>query len=245
MSTSNNRQNTLLVGSSGYIGSNVPFACITMDLKEGKDFLAQRPRKFQTLIFLAAMLESEMASALYNERLYHKLDEWLIAYPDTHVIYASSAAVYGESTIAQKENSYLRPVNLYGESKLAGEYHVREYKNHTVLRFANVYGKMGGQPGHGVTELFQAGGKIIYGDGNQTRDFVNIVHIWKAISLARKYPEYWQGVFNISTSEPSTINEWFRLHGRGEPEYRPAREGDIFSSLLDNAKMNNRIALCR
>lgn len=235
----------LLVGSDGYIGSNCPFECDTMDIKSGRDFTEKRPKKYKTLIFLAARLKNTNPDFIYNEFLYIQLDKWLNRFPDTHVIYASSAAVYGEGIRPHKENELLVPVNLYGKSKLSGEFRVREYENHTVLRFGNVYDRMHGQDGHGVTELFKAGHKVIFGDGNQVRDFVPISMIWRVIECAVKYPKYWQGVFNISTSDPVTINDWYKRYGRGEPVYEPVREGDIYMSMLDNTKMKDRLALCQ
>lgn len=239
------RDNTLLVGSDGYIGSNCPFGCDKIDIKGGQDFLKTEPRFYKTIIFLAARLGGTKQDYLYNERLYNQLDRWLVHYPDTHVIYSSSAAIYGEGDWYRKENEYPNPIGLYGITKLSGEFRVRDYDQHTVLRFANVYGKMNGQPGHGVTEIFQGGYSVIFGDGNQIRDFVPIEKIWEAIELAKNYPEYWQGVFNVSLSEPITINTWFKLHGKGKPKHIGKRKSDIHTSILDSSKMRSRIALCQ
>lgn len=235
---------TLLVGAEGYIGSNCPFETDKIDLKTNQDFLEWLPRSYDTIIFLAARLNNNISDFNYNERLYQKLDEWLELYPKTHVIYASSAAVYSDTPISHKENEYPKPIALYGESKLAGEYRVREYMNHTALRFGNVYGKMNGQTGHGVTELFQRGQKTIFGDGKQVRDFVHVSRIWQVIELARKFPEIWQGITNVSMARPVTINDWFNIHGKGTPRYAKPRVGDIQVSILDNSKMLNRMALC-
>lgn len=238
------KSDILLVGAGGYIGSNCPFPCDKIDLKYGMDFLKAAIREYKAIIFLASRIEDfGEEDYVYNKLLYRRLDKWLRKYHSTHVIYSSSAAVYGESTgDPSKENEYLIPINLYGRSKLAGEYHVREYDIHTVLRFANVYG---GQGGHGVTEAFQGGQAMIYGDGEQVRDFVPVSKIWEIIQLALEYPHLWQGVYNVSLSKPSTINDWYKKHGIGEPVHTDPRAGDIRTSVLDNSKMKEHIALCQ
>lgn len=249
MSTSEQPMSTmsdiLLVGSDGYIGSNTPLVADGIDLKTGTDFLEIEIKEYKTIVFLAARLEPTPEDYAYNERLYDKLDKWVAEYPDTHVIYASSAAVYGEGFKSHKENDYLVPLNLYGMGKLLGEYHVREYPKHTVFRFSNVYGKAQGLPGHGVTEAFEKGGNEIYGDGEQTRDFIHVNELWRYICSAVNHPDKWQGVFNLASGESKSINEWFKIHGTGKPNYKPAREGDIYDSALDNAKAVERLEQCR
>lgn len=237
---------TLLVGSDGYIGSNCNMSDTDkMDIESGHDFLNQNIGPYDCIVFLAARLDPTKAAYEYNEGLYSRLDAWLKMRPNTHVIYASSAAVYGESSVVNREGDYPRPISLYGESKLSGEFRVREYDRHTVLRFGNVYGKLNGQEGHGATELFQMGVKTIYGDGEQVRDFVPVSKIWQVIRMARKYPKYWQGVFNVSLSKPKTVNQWYAEHGHGDPDHVAARRGDIRISLLDNTKMRQRLILCK
>lgn len=235
----------LLVGSDGYIGSNCPFDCDKADIESGNDFLKLEPKEYDTIIFLASKLESTKEAVLYNEELYAALDAWVNKFPLTHVIYSSSAAVYGEGVISWKEFDYPIPINGYGHSKLSGEYHVREYQLHTVLRFGNVYGKLEGKDGHGVTEKFKSGSIIINGDGEQVRDFVPIETIWKVIDMAVEHVGNWQGVFNVSMSTPMTINEWYKLHGFGKPMHVEPRPGDIRVSKLNNLKMKRSIELCR
>lgn len=240
----------LVVGSEGYVGSNCTLDnFVGIDKKSGGDFLNVIPdRQYATIVFLAiaeVSITSSIEDYLYNESLYDALDAWLVAFPRTHVIFASSAAVYGESTRPVKESDYLAPLSLYGRSKLAGEFRVREYQRHTVLRFGNVYGKLKGQAGHGVTEAFQSGQRVIYGNGEQIRDFVEIGLIWRVIEAAINYPVIWRGVTNISTGEGVSINEWFEKWGMGVPSYALGRPLEIFNSVLDNTKMFRRLAECQ
>lgn len=152
--------------------------------------------------------------------------------------------MYGDTTQPSKESDYLTPIGFYGRSKLAGEYRVREYMHHTVFRFGNVYGKLEGLEGRGVTEIFMNGGNKIYGDGSQVRDFVHMTYIWSAIMAAIEYPVIWRGVTNIGTGEGTTVNDWFKKFGEGEPEYLPARDVDVSYSVLDNTKMIRRLEAC-
>lgn len=242
------RNNILLVGSDGYIGSNCPIKDVRgIDLKSGDDFLDfPIQERYKVIIFLASRVKDfHEGDLVYNAGLYKRLNDWVRLLPSTHVIYASSAAVYGDGIGARKESDYLSPINLYGQSKLAGEYYVREYPNHTVFRFANVYGQMDGDEGHGVTEIFQHGGQTIFGDGTQVRDFVPVSKIWEVIQAASDNPGFWQGVYNLSLSKPVTINDWYQRHGRGLPEYVDPREGDIYTSILDNSKMKEHLSLCQ
>lgn len=241
------KSSVLLVGAEGYIGSNCTLQdAQNIDLKTGQDFLTYPiVSKIKTIIFLAAAapdVDQTIADYLYNESLYDRLDRWLSVRPNIHVIFASSAAVYGETTRPSRENDYLAPLNLYGRSKLAGEFRVREYKYHTVLRFGNVYGTLTGQKGRGVTEIFAAGGNKIYGNGEQVRDFVPISMIWNAIEAAVNNRDKWQGVINVSTGISTTINDWFKEWGSGKAEYSPERQFDIQFSTLDNKKMLERLS---
>lgn len=242
--------NILLVGSEGYIGSNCPIKNIKkIDLKNGQDFLTYPiDNEIQTIIFLASAkpnINQTQEDYLYNEKLYDRLDQWVKNNNMVHVIFASSAAVYGNTIKPSKENDYLEPINIYGRSKLSGEYRIREYPRHTILRFGNVYGHMQGKSGNGVTEIFMNGGNKIYGDGTQIRDFVPIRIIWNVINSAINYPVQWRGVINVGTGKGKTINEWFKGWGHGEPEYAPFIDGDVLFSTLNNNKMLERLKLCR
>ena len=61
---------------------------------------------------------------------------------------------------------------------------------------------------------------------------------------AIEYPVIWRGVTNIGTGEGTTVNDWFKKFGEGEPEYLPARDVDVSYSVLDNTKMIRRLEAC-
>ncbi len=142
------------------------------------------------------------------------------------VIFSSTGgAIYGECNGPAAETAPLEPVSPYGTGKLAGEEYVRAYNRlhgsiHVVLRFGNVYGPRQDPHGEaGVVAIFLgalARGEEarIFGDGEQTRDYVYVGDVARA-SLAALGQE--GGVFNIGTGRETSVNELYELvpHGRG------------------------------
>ncbi len=166
------------------------------------------------------------------------------------VVYASSAAVYGIPRYLPVDE--VHPVSLlsgYGISKYTAEHYLSVCKSvygldYTVLRYANVYGprQYGGGEG-GVVAIFldrvlKGEAPKIFGDGEQTRDFVYVKDV-VAANLAAMDRGSGQ-VVNVSTGRAATVNQLFGmiagLAGRDiKPEYNPPRPGDIRDSRLDNA----------
>jgi len=169
-------------------------------------------------------------------------------------VYPSSASVYGEvGNLPITEESPLNPISPYAASKLAAECYVRVfgkvYGIETVcLRYFNVYGPR--QPNNdysGVITLFinrllNNEPPIIYGDGEQTRDFVNIQDVVRANMLAMNSKNAVGGIFNIATGEPCTINRLVDLllsvTGKKQlcPMHEAPRLGDIRHSYADISK---------
>ena len=162
------------------------------------------------------------------------------------VVYASSAAVYGEPVyLPIDEDHPLKPVNLYGESKYVGERLVGLYSRRyglrgVSLRYFNVYGpRMRGGPYAGVihnfvVRLLLGDTPIIYGDGNQTRDFVYVTDVAEANIAALESGA--EGVFNIGTGRGVSINELYRMLCRVVgycpiPHYEAPRPGDVRRSV--------------
>ena len=167
------------------------------------------------------------------------------------VVYASSAAVYGDlgQEIA-REDCVCRPSTAYGADKYGSELHAKVgYIVHLVpsvgLRFFNVYGPRQdpSSPYSGVISIFAdriaRGSPItLHGDGSQTRDFVFVLdvvaHLLAAMKVARRQPE--AQVLNVCTGRETSILELARILGalaRREVEILagPARAGDILRSL--------------
>jgi UDP-glucose 4-epimerase len=164
-----------------------------------------------------------------------------------HVVFSSTGgAVYGETVRPAREDDPLTPLAPYGASKLAGEQYLATWNRlhgtgHVTLRFANVYGprqlpKLEG----GVIAIFfnrvVAGEKVtIFGDGEQTRDFVYVADVVAAMLAAA---EHRGGVFNVGTGIETSVNRLYSVMQDitgtdAEPEYAPARLGDLLRSTVD------------
>jgi nucleoside-diphosphate-sugar epimerase len=169
-------------------------------------------------------------------------------------VYASSCAVYGEPVnLPINEEHPARPMSPYGVSKLAAEHYCRVfyevYGIETVcLRFFNVYGprQMIG-PYSGVIVQFidklKHGEKpIIYGDGNQTRDFVFVGDVVDAYLRAMRCKNCVGETINVGSGVETSINRLadalIELFGTRDikPVYAKARAGDIRRSYADLSK---------
>ena len=180
-------------------------------------------------------------------------------YAVKHIVFFSSAAVYGDNlNIPLHEEEKPMPTSAYGITKMASEHYLRMYHdlyglNTTVLRFANVYGERQGAGGEGgvvsiFCKLLAAGqGVTVFGNGEQTRDFVYAGDIAEAL---------WRGsqleghhVINISTQKETSVNQLLAAFkqavGREFPvQYAPIREGDIFRSVLANGRCVELLGFC-
>jgi nucleoside-diphosphate-sugar epimerase len=172
------------------------------------------------------------------------------------VILASSSAVYGDDPdIPKHENMTLNPKSPYAVQKLAGEFYARLYFDlfglETVcLRYFNVFGPRQdpSSPYSGVISIFmtQASSKeppVIYGDGNQYRDFIFVKDVVRFNLLAANADEAVGKTFNVGTGKFTQINRLWemirRLNGSNiQPIYERARPGDIRESVasIDYAK---------
>jgi UDP-glucose 4-epimerase len=167
------------------------------------------------------------------------------------VVYASSAAVYGDNPAAPTpENAATRPLSAYGADKLGSELHARVATHvHGVpavgLRFFNVFGPRQdpSSPYSGVISIFcdriRAGrGVTIFGDGQQTRDFVYVTDVVRGLvaAMARRPRE--PAVFNLCTGNATSVLDLAdtigELCGR-KPEiaFAAPRAGEIRVSLGD------------
>ncbi len=169
------------------------------------------------------------------------------------VVFASSAAIYGDATERPiRESAEKRPVSPYGAAKLASEDlllgHGACY-GFTVRcqRYFNVFGTRQdpASPYSGVISIFARNyreGKpvTLYGDGRQTRDFIAVRDVARANALAATKPGLASGAANICTGRATSLLELAGIFsaahpGVGAPEHRPARAGDILHSLGDPA----------
>ena len=168
------------------------------------------------------------------------------------VIYASSSSIYGGSDGSPShEDDAPDPLSPYAVSKLAGEYYCRVWAGlgrvSTVsLRYFNVFGP--GQPADSayaavfpafISSLLAGEQPIVYGDGNQTRDFTFIDDIVRANLLAADAGESVDGtVINVAGGEPRSVNDVLSsvadvLSRPVDPRHEPSRTGDVRHSLAD------------
>jgi len=163
------------------------------------------------------------------------------------IVFSSTAgAIYGECDRPAPEDYPRQPLSPYGTAKLAAEEYLATWNrlygtNHVTLRFANVYGPRqlakleGGVIAIFTDRLRAAEGITIYGDGEQTRDFVFVSDVVMAVlaAIGRK-----AGTFNVGTGKETSVNALFeatrRVAGADTvPQYAPARAGEILRSVLD------------
>jgi UDP-glucose 4-epimerase len=165
------------------------------------------------------------------------------------VVYASSAAVYGDNAdLPLRESASLRPLTAYGADKLGNELHARVASMvhgvpTTGMRFFNVYGPRQdpSSPYSGVISVFadrllKHDPLIIHGDGEQTRDFVFVEDVVMFLLSAMERSGSQPSVFNVCTGKSTSINQLAKVMmsvtGANVPvSYQASRAGDIRASV--------------
>jgi UDP-glucose 4-epimerase len=164
------------------------------------------------------------------------------------VFSSTGGAIYGECDRPASETNERRPLAPYGTSKLCGEEYLATWNrlygtSHVSLRLGNVYGPRQEPHGEaGVVAIFmgllkEGGTPKIYGDGRQTRDYVYVLDVIRAM-LAAVGRDAGGGVFNIGTGAETSVLQLYeavlRVAGSaGEAELAPARLGELQRSVLD------------
>ncbi|UCH88109.1 MAG: NAD-dependent epimerase/dehydratase family protein [Thermoplasmata archaeon] len=166
------------------------------------------------------------------------------------MVYSSSSAIYGDDVaVPTDENQPISPSSPYGVSKYVGELYCRTYTDlygidTVALRYFNVFGprQTGDNPYSGVIAIFIQNALdkkplTIYGDGEQSRDFVGVRDVVEANISSAVKPNLKGEAFNIGTGSSITINKLAdiieSMAGKLEREYAPARKGDIKCSTAD------------
>lgn len=175
------------------------------------------------------------------------------------VVMASSAAVYGDdSGLPKKESMKLKPISPYAVSKTVLEYYGKLYNelynlNTVSLRYFNVYGPRQdpGSPYSGVISIFTNEFKKknpavkIYGDGEQTRDFIYIKDVVAANMLAMEKRTMNGKVYNVATGKEHSLHNLLHImeeHTSKEVNirYEKTRKGDIKKSVADIQKIKEK-----
>jgi UDP-glucose 4-epimerase len=179
----------------------------------------------------------------------------LEAAPGAQVVFASSGgAGYGECPEPADEESPFLPLSPYGIAKKCGEEYLAGWNrihgtSHVSLRFGNVFGERqdSGLEG-GVVAIFlermaRGDETVIFGDGEQSRDFVYVGDVVDALLAAAGASG---GPYNIGTGVATSVNELHaacrRVAGvREEPRHEEARLGDVIKSVLDPARAGREL----
>lgn len=169
-------------------------------------------------------------------------------------VFASSGAPVGECTPPIHEELPAHPVSPYGASKLAGEGYCSAYYHSfgvetVALRFGNVYGPGSGHKNSVVAKFIKqalAGETLeIYGDGKQTRDFIYIEDLTRAIGLAATKDGVGGEIFQIATNKETTVCEMLTellavMKKADIPDieviYGEKRQGDVMRNFSDTTK---------
>ena len=168
------------------------------------------------------------------------------------VFSSSGGTIFGEpNVIPTSEKDYAgEPVSPYGVAKKKLNDFIKlmlQEKNmsYSILNLANVYGPRQDPHGEaGVMSIFTGRmlnneTPIVYGDGNQTRDYIFVTDV---VSALIKSSETEDDLFlNIGTSKETSVNELVSIirsitSWEGEPDYKPQREGELLRSVLNNEK---------
>jgi UDP-N-acetylglucosamine/UDP-N-acetyl-alpha-D-glucosaminouronate 4-epimerase len=178
----------------------------------------------------------------------------LVAARDAHarrLVFAASSSAYGETaTLPKVETMSPQPISPYGVSKYVGEMYAQVFGRvygleNISLRYFNVFGPRQdpGSPYSGVLSRFLEAlltgqPPVVYGDGEQTRDFTYVANVVDATLRACDAPEASGKVVNVGTGSRFSLNQTLRLLEKiiGRPvraEYAPPRPGDILHSQAD------------
>jgi len=174
---------------------------------------------------------------------------------EAQVIFASSGgAGYGECAVPAAEDAPFLPLSPYGIAKKCGEEYLAGWNrihgtSHVSLRFANVYGERqdSGLEG-GVVAIFlermaRGDETVIFGDGEQSRDFVYVGDVVDALlaTVGRS-----GGPYNVGTGIATSVNDLHAACRRAagveaRPDHREARLGDVVRSVLDPSRADREL----
>lgn len=171
------------------------------------------------------------------------------------VVFASSSSVYGNTTeIPINENFKLKPINPYGQTKLGAEEIARKYwiKNVNIigLRYFNIFGERQNINYAGViTKFFEKLSKnespIIFGKGNQIRDFIYVKDVAEA-NIKFMKSKVKNGFYNVGSGSFISILDLANLmigysNSTLKPDFKNSLEGDVEKSLADNSLIKEKI----
>ncbi|CAI8962960.1 UDP-glucose 4-epimerase [Pseudomonas sp. IT-196MI5] len=175
------------------------------------------------------------------------------------VLFASSAAVYGNNGEGESidEDTPKAPLTPYAVDKLAGEHYFDFYRRQhglepVIFRFFNIFGPRQdpSSPYSGVISIFSERALkglpiTVFGDGEQTRDFVYVEDLVDLLVQAIEKPRVEVGAVNVGWNQATTLKQMLEaleaVVGKLPPvSYGPARSGDIRHSRANNRRLLER-----
>lgn len=167
------------------------------------------------------------------------------------VVFAASSSAYGDTpTLPKSEDMKPVPISPYGVSKYVGELYAQTFGRcygleNVCLRYFNIFGPRQDpdSPYSGVLSRFSTAfldstPPVVFGDGEQTRDFTYVENAVQANILACESPSASGRTFNVGTGHAVSLNQVLQMLQKVssktlETKYEPSREGDIRDSLAD------------
>ncbi|MCD0461697.1 NAD-dependent epimerase/dehydratase family protein [Roseiconus lacunae] len=229
------------------------------------DTVDQAARGCDTIFHLAAM--ASVPRSMREPQLCHA---WcatstvnLLAAAEKHnvrrMVLASTSAIYGNSTwVSKRESDPPAPLSPYAAAKLSAESYLQSFARTTdvetvILRYFNVYGPRQDPKSEYsaviprfVSMILTGERPIIYGDGEQSRDFVYVGDVARANLLAATVPNLSGRTFNIACGRRTTLLELLvtlrEILGQEiEPIHEPPRIGDVKDSLADITEARTKL----
>jgi nucleoside-diphosphate-sugar epimerase len=167
------------------------------------------------------------------------------------VVFAASSSAYGDTpTLPKSEDMQPVPISPYGVTKYVGELYAQTFGRcygleNVCLRYFNIFGPRQDpdSPYSGVLSRFSTAyldstPPVVFGDGEQTRDFTYVDNAVAANILACEAPSASGRTFNVGTGQAVSLNQVLQMLQKAsgktlETKYEPTREGDIRDSLAD------------
>jgi UDP-glucose 4-epimerase len=214
----------------------------------------------QSVFHLAAQIDvrRSMADPAFDARLnvvgtVNALEAAARAEAAKFVFTSTGGAIYGEGAeradeLPFAEDARCEPFSIYGQSKLAAEGYIDLYARTrglpaTTVRLGNIYGpRQDPATEAGVVAIFCRAGRdggrpTVFGTGEQTRDYVHVADLVAALLAAEATDD--AGPINVGTGVETSVLDLVELVGSAfgrddfEPEFAPAREGEIERTVLD------------
>ena len=248
----------LSTGKKEYINSRAEFYKVDIVSGEIKDIF--KKERYDLVYHLAAQIDIQRSieDPVYDARVNTlgtiNILEACKEYGVSKIVYASSAAVYGEPKyLGIDEIHPITPLSYYGISKYTPEQYIISYSNlwgldYTILRYANAYGIRQDPKGEGgvisifLDKMLRNDTPVIYGDGSATRDFIYVKDVIKANLLTMTKGS--RKIFNIGTGRATSISKLFNtmkslMNYKGSVQYDLERKGDIRDSYFNIDKAKN------